>query len=102
MKIDPKHIISISNVLGEFFSFLSLPNFFSIFKIFNNKYCLVISGDTTYSERVIEKSNNCDVLIHEIAHASEHTLEKYPKAKGRNNLNKNLDFIYFFYLIKNL
>ena len=52
------------------------------FKIFNDKYCLVISGDTTYSERVIEKSNNCDVLIHEIAHASEHTLEKYPKAKG--------------------
>ncbi len=52
------------------------------FKIFNDKYCLVISGDTTYSERVIEKSKNCDVLIHEIAHASEHTLEKYPKAKG--------------------
>ena len=27
----------------------------------------------------MEKSKNCDLLIHEIAHASEHTLEKYPK-----------------------
>ena len=52
------------------------------FKIFNSKYCMVISGDTTYSEQVIEKAENCDLLIHEIAHASEHTLEKYPKAKG--------------------
>jgi ribonuclease Z len=52
------------------------------FKIFNSKYCMVISGDTTYSEQVIEKSKNCDLLIHEIAHASEHTLNKYPKAKG--------------------
>ena len=52
------------------------------FKIFNSKYCMVISGDTTYSKQVIEKSKNCDLLIHEIAHASEHTLEKYPKAKG--------------------
>jgi ribonuclease Z len=52
------------------------------FKIFNSKYCMVISGDTTYSEQVIEKTKNCDLLIHEIAHASEHTLEKYPKAKG--------------------
>jgi len=52
------------------------------FKIFNSKYCMVISGDTTYSEQVIEKAKNCDLLIHEIAHASEHTLEKYPKAKG--------------------
>ena len=52
------------------------------FKIFNSKYCMVISGDTTYSEKVIEKTKNCDLLIHEIAHASEHTLEKYPKAKG--------------------
>jgi ribonuclease Z len=52
------------------------------FKIFNDKYCMIISGDTTYSEQVIEKAKNCDLLIHEIAHASEHTLEKYPKAKG--------------------
>jgi ribonuclease Z len=52
------------------------------FKIFNSKYCMVISGDTTYSEQVIDKAKNCDLLIHEIAHASEHTLEKYPKAKG--------------------
>jgi len=52
------------------------------FKIFNDKYCMVISGDTTYSEQVIEKAKDCDLLIHEIAHASEHTLEKYPKAKG--------------------
>ena len=52
------------------------------FKIFNSKYCMVISGDTTYSEQVIEKTKNCDLLIHEIAHASEHTLEKYPKVKG--------------------
>ena len=43
---------------------------------------MVISGDTTYSEQVIEKAKECDLLIHEIAHASEHTLEKYPKAKG--------------------
>ena len=52
------------------------------FKISNSKYCMVISGDTTYSEQVIEKAKNCDLLIHEIAHASEHILEKYPKAKG--------------------
>ena len=52
------------------------------FKIFNSKYCMVISGDTTYSEQVIEKAKKCDLLIHEIAHASEHILEKYPKAKG--------------------
>jgi ribonuclease Z len=51
------------------------------FKISNNKYCMIISGDTTYSEKVLEKSKDCDLLIHEIAHASEHTLKKYPKAK---------------------
>ena len=52
------------------------------FKIYNSKYCVVISGDTTYSETVIEKAKGCDLLVHEIAHASEHTLKKYPKAKG--------------------
>ena len=52
------------------------------FKIYNSKYCVVISGDTTYSETVIEKAKGCDLLIHEIAHASEHTLKKYSKAKG--------------------
>jgi ribonuclease Z len=43
---------------------------------------MVISGDTTYSEKVLEKAKGCDILIHEIAHASDHTLKKYPKAKG--------------------
>ena len=52
------------------------------FKIFNDKYCMIISGDTTYTENVIKNARNCDLLIHEIAHASEHTLEKFPKAKG--------------------
>ena len=52
------------------------------FKIYNNKYCIVISGDTTYSDTVIKKAKGCDLLVHEIAHASEHTLKKYPKAKG--------------------
>ncbi len=52
------------------------------FKIFNDKYCMIISGDTTYSENVVKKARNCDLLIHEIAHASDHTLKKYPKAKG--------------------
>jgi ribonuclease Z len=52
------------------------------FKISNSKYCMVISGDTTYSEKVLEKAKGCDILIHEIAHASDHTLKKYPKAKG--------------------
>ncbi len=52
------------------------------FKIFNDKYCMIISGDTTYTENIIKKAANCDLLIHEIAHASEHTLKKYPKAKG--------------------
>ena len=52
------------------------------FKISNSDYCMVISGDTTYSEKVLEKAKDCDLLIHEIAHASEHTLKKYPKAKG--------------------
>tara|TARA_B100001057_G_scaffold79721_1_gene74877 strand:- start:993 stop:1907 length:915 start_codon:yes stop_codon:yes gene_type:complete len=52
------------------------------FKIFNDKYCMLISGDTTYTENVIRKAKNCDLLIHEIAHASEHTLKKFPKAKG--------------------
>ena len=52
------------------------------FKIYNSKYCMVISGDTTYSENVVKKARNCDILIHEIAHASDHILEKYPKTKG--------------------
>ena len=52
------------------------------FKISNDKYCAIISGDTTYSDKVIEKAKNCDLLIHEIAHASEHTLKKFPKAQG--------------------
>ena len=52
------------------------------FKIYNDKYCIVISGDTTYSKSVIEHAKGCDLLIHEIAHASEHTLRNYPKAKG--------------------
>ena len=52
------------------------------FKIFNDKYCMIISGDTTYTENVIRKAKNCDLLIHEIAHASENTLKKFPKAKG--------------------
>ena len=52
------------------------------FKIYNEKYCMVISGDTTYSDNLIKKAKNCDLLIHEIAHASEHTLNNFPKAKG--------------------
>ncbi len=52
------------------------------FKIQNSKYCMIISGDTTYSETVLNKARGCDLLIHEIAHASKHTLEKYPNAKG--------------------
>ena len=52
------------------------------FKIYNDKFCMVISGDTTYSENVIEQASGCDLLIDEIAHASEHTLKKYPKARG--------------------
>ena len=43
---------------------------------------MVISGDTTYSERVIKKQKGAIFLIHEIAHASEHTMKKYSKAKG--------------------
>ena len=60
------------------------------FKIYNDKYCMIISGDTTYSEQVIEKAKNCDILIHEIAHASQHTLEKYPKAKGVISYHTNV------------
>ena len=60
------------------------------FKISNSKYCMVISGDTTYSEQVIEKAKKCDLLIHEIAHASEHILEKYPKAKGVISYHTNV------------
>ncbi len=52
------------------------------FKIFNEKYCMIISGDTTYTENIIKQAQNCDILIHEIAHASEHTLQKFPKARG--------------------
>ena len=52
------------------------------FKIFNDKYCMIISGDTTFTENIIKKAKNCDILIHEIAHASEFTIEKFPKAKG--------------------
>ena len=50
----------------------------------------MISGDTSYSEKVIEKSKGCDLLIHEIAHASEHTLKKYPKAKGVISYHTNV------------
>ena len=60
------------------------------FKIYNKRYCVVISGDTSYSEKVIEKSKGCDLLIHEIAHASEHTLKKYPKAKGVISYHTNV------------
>ena len=52
------------------------------FKIYNDKYCAMISGDTTYSDKVIEKAKNVTSLIHEIAHASNHTLKNIPKAKG--------------------
>ena len=52
------------------------------FKIFNDKYCMIISGDTTFTENIIKKAKNCDILIHEIAHASEYTIEKFPKAEG--------------------
>ena len=50
----------------------------------------MISGDTSYSEKVIEKSKGCDLLIHEIAHASEHTMKKYPKAKGVISYHTNV------------
>ena len=60
------------------------------FKIYNERYCVVISGDTSYSEKVIEKSKGCDLLIHEIAHASEHTMKKYPKAKGVISYHTNV------------
>ena len=60
------------------------------FKIYNSKYCVVISGDTTYSERVIKKAKGRDLLIHEIAHASEHTMKKYSKAKGVISYHTNV------------
>jgi len=52
------------------------------FKVYNDKYCMIISGDTTYTENIIRKAKDCDLLIHEIAHASERTLKNFPKAKG--------------------
>tara|TARA_B100001113_G_scaffold72365_1_gene56017 strand:+ start:2536 stop:3450 length:915 start_codon:yes stop_codon:yes gene_type:complete len=63
------------------------------FKIFNNKFCMIISGDTTYTDNIIKKAKNCDILIHEIAHASEHTLEKFPKAKGVISYHTNINQI---------
>ena len=50
----------------------------------------MISGDTTYSDKVIKKAKGCDLLVHEIAHASEHTLKKYPKAKGVISYHTNV------------
>ena len=42
---------------------------------------LLISGDTTYSENVISYGKDVDVLIHEVAAASQALLESWPLAK---------------------
>ncbi len=67
------------------------------FKIYNSKYCMITSGDTTYSDKLIEKAKNCDLLVHEIAHAPDHVLKKHPNTKGvisyHTNVNQISDII---------
>lgn len=60
------------------------------FKIYNQKYCLVISGDTKPTKNLLNKADGCQLLIHEIAHASESTKEKYPKVKDIISYHTNI------------
>ena len=55
------------------------------YKISNGDQTVVISGDTNYSENLIEYAKYCDLLIHEIADAPEKLIEKNPKVKGLMN-----------------
>jgi ribonuclease Z len=40
---------------------------------------IVLSGDTTYSENLIQQAQDADLLIHEIAAASEQLLRRNPR-----------------------
>ena len=55
------------------------------YKIENGKYCIVISGDTNYSENLVSHAKNCDLLIHEIADAPIEVRKNNPKVQGLMN-----------------
>lgn len=43
---------------------------------------VVISGDTSYSENLVNHAKNADVIIHEIAAAEEYLLKRHPNLKN--------------------
>lgn len=51
------------------------------FKVEYNGRVFVHSHDTRYNENLIAQSQGADVLVHEIAAASQETLDNYPKVK---------------------
>lgn len=51
------------------------------YKISINNKKIVYSGDTSYSEKLVEMSKGADLLIHEIAHASDLLQKKNPRLK---------------------
>ncbi len=61
------------------------------FKIYNEKYCLIISGDTRPTKNLINRAYDCNLLIHEIAHASHKIQEKYPKVKDIISYHTNIE-----------
>ena len=51
------------------------------YKISVNNKRIVYSGDTSYSEKLVEMSMDIDLLIHEIAYASDLVQKKNPRLK---------------------
>tara|TARA_Y100000590_G_C15742399_1_gene1020751 strand:- start:4070 stop:4984 length:915 start_codon:yes stop_codon:yes gene_type:complete len=51
------------------------------YKISANNKRIVYSGDTSYSEKLVEMSMDIDLLIHEIAYASDLVQKKNPRLK---------------------
>lgn len=48
------------------------------YKFEYNGYSIVLSGDTTYDEEVIKQAKGADLLIHEVAAASDKLIETVP------------------------
>ena len=61
------------------------------YKISNGKQVIVISGDTNFSDNLVENAKNCDLLIHEIADAPESLIEENLKIQGLMNYHTTPD-----------
>ena len=55
------------------------------YKIIYKDKSVVISGDTNYSEELVNAANNVDLLIHEIAAAPSNLINKSEKVRGIMN-----------------